>query len=198
MNKNLRAQKKLQFREKILNSAALEFKSRGFLNTKITNIMQTADLGVGTFYNYFESKDEVLTEIAKNLFADVESKIHEKIQQNFTSLELLEFACEITAELIDENKFILPLLDTAVINSDKTKNISSPGFKKIFDKIILLGQQNNQIRQDIPVDLIAEMFHSIYQAAAFSKLQINFRENVRLKVKILLDGIKVGDKNVDD
>jgi len=190
MNKNLRNLKKLQFREKILNSAAQEFKSRGFLNTSISNIMQTADLGVGTFYNYFESKDEVLTELAKNLLAQIESKIHKKVQENFSSLELLEFACEKTARLIEENKFILPLLDTAAKNSDKPKNISSPGFKKIFDEIILLGQEREEIRRDIPADLIAEMFHSIYQAAAFSKLNIDFCENVRLKVKILLDGIK--------
>ena len=31
---------------------------------------------------------------------------------------------------------------------------------------------------------------SIYQAAAFSKLALPFQENVRLKIKILLDGIK--------
>ena len=190
MNTNLRNLKKMQFREKILNSAAQEFKSRGFLNTSISNIMQTANLGVGTFYNYFESKDEVLTELTKNLFAQVADKIHKEIQKKYSALELLEFACGNIAHLIDENKFVLPLLDTAMKNSDKPKKISSPGLRKFFEEIILLGQERGEIRQDIPADVIAEMFHSIYQAAAFSKLEIDFRENVRLKVKILLDGIK--------
>ena len=51
-------------------------------------------------------------------------------------------------------------------------------------------QERGEIRSDISVDLISEMFHSIYQAAAFSKLQIPFTENIRLKLKILLDGIE--------
>ena len=131
--------------------------------------------------------------LVKNLFTQVEEKVQAQAEK-ISSLELLETACRYTAELIDENRFILPLLVTAVAHSDKPnlsqKNLS-PGFKKIFDEIILRGQNCGEIRKDIHFDLISELFHSIYQAAAFSKLQISFKENVRLKVKILLDGIKI-------
>ena len=189
---NLREKKKLQYRQKILDAATEEFKSRGFLNTSVSNIMQKADLGVGTFYNYFDSKEEVLTNLVKKLFAEVEEKIQAKEKLNPSSIELLEICCMHTAEIIDENKFVLPLLSSAAEHSDKTehspKNLS-PGFKEIFGKIIELGRKRGEIRRDIPTDLISEMFHSIYQAAAFSKLKISFKENVRLKVKILLDGI---------
>ena len=188
---NLREEKKLQYRQKILDAAAVEFEKRGFINTSVSNIMQTADLGVGTFYNYFSSKEEVLMNLVKNLFTQVEKKVQAQAK-NFSSLELLEIACQYTAELIDDNRFILPLLITAVAHSDKPehspKNLS-PGFKNIFDEIILRGQQCGEIRNDINIDIISELFHSIYQAAAFSKLKIPFKENVRLKVKILLDGI---------
>lgn len=190
---SLRERKKLQYQQKILDAAAKEFQNRGFINTSIAIIMQAADLGVGTFYNYFDSKEDLLRILTKNLFKQVEEKINFMRTKNFSSLELLDSACKFTAELIDENKFVLPLLDTAAKRSDKPETSQkslSPGFKEIFDEIILFGQSRGEIRSDIPVDLIAEMFHSIYQAAAFSKLQISFRENIRLKVKILLDGIK--------
>lgn len=188
----LREQKKLEYRQKILSAAVHEFKERGFLNTSVSNIMQKADLGVGTFYNYFGSKEEVLMNLVKNLFAEVEEKIQAQAKLKISSIELLEICCMHTAEIIDENKFVLPLLSSAAEHSDKPeqspKNLS-PGFKEIFGKIISFGQERGQIRRDIPTDLISEMFHSIYQAAAFSKLKISFKENVRLKVKILLDGI---------
>ena len=191
---NAREEKKLQYRQKILDAAALEFQKRGFANTSVSNIMQTADLGVGTFYNYFGSKEEVLMNLVKNLFKQVEEKVQSQAEKNSSSLELLETACKYTAELIDKNRFILPLLMTAVAHSDKPelsqKNLS-PGFKDVFDEIILRGQNDGEIRTDIHFDLISELFHSIYQAAAFSKLKFSFVENVRLKVKILLDGIKV-------
>lgn len=190
---NLRERKKLQARQNILSAAAKEFKNRGFANTSVSSIMQGANLAVGTFYNYFDSKEEVLMNLARKLFAEVEEKIQCKEKLNPSSLELLEFCCSNIAEVIDENKFVLPLLVTAATHSDKPeqtpKNLS-PGFKNIFGEIILRGQKRGEIRSDIPVDLISEMFHSIYQAAAFSKLEISFCENVRLKVKILLDGLK--------
>ncbi len=189
---NLREKKKLQFRQTILDAAAKEFETRGFANTSVSNIMQTADLGVGTFYNYFSSKEEVLMNLVKNIFAQVEEKVRAQEEKKSSSLEILSIACEYTAELLDENRFVLPLLMTAAVHSDKpelSQKSLSPGFSRIFHEVILRGQESGEIRSDIHSDLIAEMFHSIYQAASFSRLKISFKENVRLKVKILLDGI---------
>ena len=192
-NFNLREYKKVVARQRILDAAAYEFKTHGFANTAISDIMRGANLGVGTFYNYFNSKEEVLMNLVKNLFKQVEERIEIARQENLSSLELLEICCKSTAELINDNRFILPLLSSALEHSDKPeqnpKNIS-PGFKEIFDEIILSGQQTGEFRKDIPVEIVAEMFHSIYQAAAFSKLKIPFKENINLKIKILLDGIK--------
>lgn len=190
---NSREIKKMRLRENILEAATAEFTERGFLNTSVSNIMQSANLGVGTFYNYFGSKEEVLMNLVKNLFTEVEDKVKAEENLNCSSLKLLEIACEHTAELIDKNRFILPLLSSAMEHSDKPEQIPknlSPSFKKIFDEIIKRGQLRGEIRADIPADLISELFHSIYQAASFSKLQISFTENVRLKVRILLDGVK--------
>ena len=193
MQAGMREVKKFQNRQAIMVAAAHEFKTRGFANTAVSDIMNAARLGVGTFYNYFGSKEEVLMAIVRELFRRVGDGVSEKAENNSSSLELLEHCGMSTARLIDENRFILPLLASAVEHSDKPEKIPknlSPDFKKIFEEIIRRGQAAGEIRADIPVDLISEMFHSIYQAAAFSKLAIPFQENIRLKIKILLDGIK--------
>ena len=188
----LREQKKLQARQKILDAAAYEFKSRGFVNTSISDIMHQSDLSVGTFYSYFGSKEEILMELVKNLFTNVEKNLSAQLKETST-LALLESYAMMTAELIDENRFILPLFTSAGIHSDKPEHMPdnlSPKFKIIFEEIILRGQLLGEIRQDVPADLILEMFHSIFQAAAFSKLGIPFQENIRLKIKILLRGVR--------
>ena len=184
---------KNQNRQTILNTAMNQFKERGFAHTSVADITKNSNLGVGTFYNYFNSKEEVLMLIVKELFTEVEERVKLMAQKNSSSLELLEFCAMSTARLIDENRFILPLLASAVKHSDKPEQLPknlSPDFKRIFEEIIERGQILGEIRNDISVDLISEMFHSIYQAAAFSKLKIPFQENIRLKIKILLDGIK--------
>ena len=38
------------------------------------------------------------------------------------------------------------------------------------------------------------MFHSLYQAAAFSHLDLTFQENIALKTRLLLDGIRKRDE----
>lgn len=191
---SLRKQKKFRARQTILAAAANQFKQVGFANTSIAGIMQAAGLGVGTFYNYFSSKEEVLLILAKNLREQVEQNISATDAENQSSAELLELCCVCTAKLIDENRFILPLFLSASEHSDKPEQIPqslSPGFGELFEEIILRGQQRGEFRSDVPSNIIAEMIHSIYQTTAFSKLEISFRENIALKVKILLDGIKI-------
>ncbi len=195
-----RAAKKIKIRQAILKAATYEFKNHGFRKTAVSRIMSRAKLGVGTFYNYFDSKEEVLMNIVKDLFAQVEVANQNRGSEKVSSIELLKFCCEATAKIVDENRFVLPLLASAVEYSDKPEQIPknlSPGFRTIFDEIIQRGQESGEIRKDIPFDLISEMLHSIYQAAAFSKLEIPFQENIKLKIKILLDGIKEGQGTRD-
>ena len=191
--KNLREQKKQMFRQRILDAASLQFENKGFSETSISDIMKAAGLGVGTFYNYFESKEELLLTLLKELADKVENAVEEGEKAKLNSLQLLEHACKVMTKLLDENRFVLPLFLSASEHSDKPDLLPTrkytPTFKPVFEVILKRGQQNGEIRTDIPADLIAEMFHSIYQAASFSKLSIPFQENVKLKVKILIDGL---------
>ena len=116
---SLRKRKKFQARQKILLAAAQQFETQGFANTSIADIMQAANLGVGTFYNYFRSKEDVLLTLAKNLREDMEEKILQVGEVNQSSAELLKLCCVCTAKLIDENRFILPLFLSASEHSDK-------------------------------------------------------------------------------
>ena len=55
-----RERKKLQSRKMILEAAISEFSKKGYKETSVADIMAAADLGIGTFYNYFASKEELL------------------------------------------------------------------------------------------------------------------------------------------
>ena len=52
-----RERKKLQSRKMILEAAISEFSKKGYKETSVADIMAAADLGIGTFYNYFASKE---------------------------------------------------------------------------------------------------------------------------------------------
>ena len=53
-------------RNKIKKAAVEVISKKGFFNTRMQDIADEAGLAVGTIYNYFSSKDEVLSYIFKN------------------------------------------------------------------------------------------------------------------------------------
>jgi AcrR family transcriptional regulator len=59
-----RERKKLETREALLEAAAALFHARGYDETTIEEITDKADVAKGTFFNYFSSKEELLSELA--------------------------------------------------------------------------------------------------------------------------------------
>ena len=192
-----RERKKLQSRKAILDAAVEQFSQKGFKETSVADIMNAADLGIGTFYNYFQSKEEILVQLIQQMVMEVAEALRELKAANRPADELLAAGCRITARFLDENRYVLPLFISAAEHSglpegsDKQPKVASPGFKGLYERILREGQERGEIRDDVPPELIAEMFHSIYQAAAISKLNISFQENVEMKTRLILDGIRV-------
>ena len=192
-----RERKKLLSRQAILDAAVVVFSRKGFREASIADIMNGADLGTGTFYNYFQSKEELLVHLLGRLVADVNTTIKELREDKRPACELLSVACMLTAKFLDENRYVLPLFLAAADHSglpedaEERKAVPTPGFKPLFGLNLKAGQESGEVRDDVPAELITEMFHSIYQATAFSKLDISFQENVAMKMRLLLDGIKV-------
>jgi AcrR family transcriptional regulator len=57
-------------RELIIQSAREVFEDKGFLDTRIADIAACAEVSVGTFYVYFQTKDEVFREIIAQVAED--------------------------------------------------------------------------------------------------------------------------------
>ena len=66
-----RERKKIASRQAILTAAKQEFVRQGYKDASIADIMERADLGVGTFYNYFSSKEEILMSLLVGLMGEV-------------------------------------------------------------------------------------------------------------------------------
>ncbi len=69
-----RQRKKRAVRDSILSAAATLFVERGFSATRIDAISDAADIAVGTVYNYFKTKTDLLVAI---LFDDVDAFVIE-------------------------------------------------------------------------------------------------------------------------
>lgn len=59
----------------ILDAAAAEFGERGFHETGITHITQRAGVALGTFYTYFNSKEEVFRALVRDMSGQVREAV---------------------------------------------------------------------------------------------------------------------------
>jgi AcrR family transcriptional regulator len=60
-----RSRKGVQTRARLLDAAKRVFERMGFLEARITDIAEEAGVSHGSFYHYFESKEEIFREVAE-------------------------------------------------------------------------------------------------------------------------------------
>src|SRR6202163_4979826 len=70
---NRRERQSLERRERLFRSALDLFARKGFTETTVEDITNAADLGKGTFFNYFPSKDHLLSAFGEIQVAKLEA-----------------------------------------------------------------------------------------------------------------------------
>ncbi len=59
-----RTKKGIQTRSQLVDAAKVVFERDGFLKARIVDIAETAQLATGSFYHYFDSKEQIFREVA--------------------------------------------------------------------------------------------------------------------------------------
>ncbi len=138
-------------RELIVHTAIECFAAKGFHQTSIRDIAQTADISLGNLYNYFNSKEALIIEIAKveaddianfeMILADHEDPI--KTIERFVNVYLKEvtqplyakLAMDIAAEATRNKEVAKRFQDNRIRISKALKNVLSAGIQsKVFDQ----------------------------------------------------------------
>ena len=201
-----REQKKLLAKQTIMETAIEQFVQRGFQATSIADIMKAANMGLGTFYNYFDSKDQLLHYLLDNLAVQLQQRLQHLTAEQKSKAEILREMVLMTAQLVDSNKYVLPLFLSAGARPEQASEEAKgkekdcdlelhehrghgPAFMAMFLQLVQEGQASGEFRQDVSAEIITEMFHSLFQAAAFSSLPLSFEENITMKLRLIIDAI---------
>src|ERR1700722_13435096 len=67
--------RRAETRERLFRASLDLFARKGFTETKVEDITEAADVGKGTFFNYFPSKDHILLAFGEMQFAKLESAV---------------------------------------------------------------------------------------------------------------------------
>ena len=98
---------------KILSAALDEFGERGFSDASIVGITGRAKVALGTFYTYFDSKEEVFQALVRDMSAQVRDNVAPALQAGTDGLDAEQRALTAFLRFAAANKQVYRIIDEA-------------------------------------------------------------------------------------
>ena len=98
---------------KILDAALVEFGERGFADASIVGITGRAAVALGTFYTYFDSKEEVFRAVVRDLSEQVRGAVAPMLAGEGDSIDRERRALAALLRLIASRKQVYRIIDEA-------------------------------------------------------------------------------------
>ncbi|HKM82440.1 MAG TPA: TetR/AcrR family transcriptional regulator [Candidatus Acidoferrum sp.] len=158
---NRRERRSIELRERIFRAALDLFAKQGFAETTVEDITNAADVGKGTFFNYFPSKDHILLAFAEMQLAKLRLAVEEARR---TSVPMPQFMRSLAALMTQEparNPDIIRVLLQAFLSNSQVREAMLDLQARVLafhTEMIQLGQERGEIRDDLPAAKIALVF----------------------------------------
>lgn len=165
-----RERKRNETHDKLLACALRLFGERGFANTTVEHITEAADVGKGTFFNYFPSKEHVLMTVAQIQIGKYEHARAEIANADSNVREVLRALYFELPKLPLSSPGLLRSLLSMFLSNDQLRGRVSDGFARgraVLREIITLGQQRGDIRKDRTPEELSIAFQRSLIGAGF-------------------------------
>jgi AcrR family transcriptional regulator len=156
-----RERRTVETRERLFRAALDLFAKKGFTQTTVEDITEAADVGKGTFFNYFPSKDHILLAFGEMQFGKLESAVEEARRTGEAMPQFLRsLGVRMTQEPTRHPGIIRTLLQ-AYLSTTPVRAAMLDLQKRVHalhTEIVLIGQERGEIRKDLPASEIAHVF----------------------------------------
>ena len=159
-----RARRRAETRRRILQAAFELFARQGFLATTIEQITEAADVGKGTFFNYFPTKEHVLAGFAEGQVERVQKALDTLRQDKDPLRRVLHRMVRSMGEQPSRSPELMRSLLVANLSSEAVRQLTRRNLergRRLLAKLIAHGQRRGEIRLDRKP---AELARSVQQA----------------------------------
>jgi len=159
-----RARRRAETRERILRSAFDLFARQGFFATTVEQITEAADVGKGTFFNYFPSKEHVLAGFAEGQVERVQRALEATRERKDSIRVILHHLILSMGEQPARSPELLRSLLVANLSSAPVRQLTRHNLehgRRLLAELIACGQRRGEVRSDLKP---AEVARSIQQA----------------------------------
>jgi len=112
--------------KKILDAALKEFGERGFAESSIVGITRRARVALGTFYTYFDSKEEVFRTLVRGLSEEIRICVAPALEQATDGLDAERRALVAFLKFVESHKQVYRLIDEA-------ETVDPEGFRRHYE-----------------------------------------------------------------
>ncbi len=143
-----RQRRAAETRLRLFRIALQLFADRGFPNVTVEDITEGADVGKGTFFNYFESKDHVLGVMAELQLAHVQEAVQEAASGKSSVHSAVHHLFLRLAEEPGRSPYLARTLIASFLASDVVREILKRNMhagRKTIAGVIAAGQQRGEI-----------------------------------------------------
>jgi AcrR family transcriptional regulator len=156
-----RQRRSAEIRERLFRAALDLFARKGFAETTVEDITEAADVGKGTFFNYFPSKDHILLAFGEMQIGKLEAAVEMARQ---TNEPMTAFAQNLVTRMTQgpmRNPAIIRAILQAYLSTTSVRAAMMDMQRRVLGlhtQMFQIGQERGEIRSDLPASEIAQVF----------------------------------------
>lgn len=156
-----RQRRSAELRERLFRAALDLFARKGFVETTVEDITNAADVGKGTFFNYFPSKDHILLAFGEMQLEKLRTSVEDAHKSNEPMPVFLRTLRSRMTEEPSRNPAIVRTILQAHLSSLPVREAMAKNHTRaqaLLTQLIQLGQDRGEIRKDLAASELAYVF----------------------------------------
>jgi len=134
-------------RERLLRAAEAEFGEKGFHDGAISGITRRAGVALGTFYTYFESKEEIFEALVRYMSERTRHWVGERVAGAANRLEAERRGLEAYIEFVRQHKGLYRIITEAEFVANAAFREHYEGFARSYVENLQVAGDRGEIRK---------------------------------------------------
>jgi AcrR family transcriptional regulator len=159
-----RQRRSVETRERLFHAAVRLFAEKGFAETTVEDITNAADVGKGTFFNYFPSKEHILIAFSDMQLGKLASFVEAARNGNEPMRSFFRtMSQQMTSDPAKKPEMVRALLQANLSSSsvrDVMRQKNAYG-EHLMSQLVQIGQDRGEFRRDVPALEIARVFRQM-------------------------------------
>ena len=163
-----RSQKKNETRQKLFEAACRLFSCNKFEEVKVEDITREAGYGKGTFFNYFDSKEDVVSEMQMSSIYDTLMPL---LEEDGKYVPRLKHALKQLLLSQSESKALMRSIFLTKFKDERQMMKQAEFFESFYPgmtELVERAKGAGEIRQDIPSREVVQMVEQVYMGVLMS------------------------------